>query len=89
MPGTLEPFSTSTRNWAPRIAPSAYLKALECVGITYTGARCLDIGCSNGALLLAATARGASRAVGAEISRAPRCFRALADGGQWGRDPRP
>ena len=46
----------------------AYLKALECVGITYTGARCLDIGCSNGALLLAATARGASRAVGAEIS---------------------
>jgi 2-polyprenyl-3-methyl-5-hydroxy-6-metoxy-1,4-benzoquinol methylase len=46
----------------------AYLKALESVGITYKGARCLDIGCSNGALLLAATAQGASRAVGAEIS---------------------
>lgn len=46
----------------------AYLKALECVGINYAGARCLDIGCSNGALLLAAAARGASRTVGAEIS---------------------
>jgi len=46
----------------------AYLKALECVGVTCTGARCLDIGCSNGALLLAAAAQGASRAVGAEIS---------------------
>lgn len=47
----------------------AYLKALECVDVTPAGARCLDIGCSNGALLLAAAAQGASRSVGVEISR--------------------
>src|SRR5664280_1335152 len=35
----------------------AYLKALESVGVTAKGARCLDIGCSNGALLLASAAQ--------------------------------
>lgn len=45
-----------------------YLEALESVGVTVAGSRCLDIGCSNGALLLAAAARGASRSVGVEIS---------------------
>ena len=47
---------------------ATYLKALECVGVTVAGTRCLDIGCSNGALLLAAVAQGASRSVGVEIS---------------------
>jgi SAM-dependent methyltransferase len=47
---------------------AALLRALESVGVTTRGARCLDIGCSNGALLLAAAAQGASRSVGAEIS---------------------
>ena len=46
----------------------ALLEALESGGVTVAGARCLDIGCANGALLLAAAARGASRVVGVEIS---------------------
>lgn len=37
-------------------------------GVRVEGARCLDIGCSNGALLRAARARGASRCVGIDIS---------------------
>lgn len=47
---------------------AVYLKALECVEVTVAGTCCLDIGCSNGALLLAAAAQGASRLVGVEIS---------------------
>ena len=46
----------------------ALLEALESGGVTVAGARCLDIGCANGAFLLAAAARGASRVVGVEIS---------------------
>lgn len=46
----------------------ALLEALASAGVSAAGARCLDIGCANGALLLAAAAQGASRCVGVEIS---------------------
>jgi 2-polyprenyl-3-methyl-5-hydroxy-6-metoxy-1,4-benzoquinol methylase len=46
----------------------ALLEALESAGLSVAGARCLDIGCANGGLLLAAAAKGASRLVGVEIS---------------------
>jgi len=46
----------------------ALLEALESGDVSVAGARCLDIGCANGALLVAAAARGASRVVGVEIS---------------------
>jgi 2-polyprenyl-3-methyl-5-hydroxy-6-metoxy-1,4-benzoquinol methylase len=41
---------------------------LESAGVSVEGAQVLDIGCSNGALLLAARARGAARAVGVDVS---------------------
>jgi len=47
---------------------TALLQALGSVGVKVVGARCLDIGCSNGGLLLAAAASGARRCVGVEIS---------------------
>ncbi len=46
----------------------ALLDALESVGVKIAGSRCLDIGCANGGLLLAAAARGARHLVGVEIS---------------------
>jgi 2-polyprenyl-3-methyl-5-hydroxy-6-metoxy-1,4-benzoquinol methylase len=44
------------------------LSELERHGITIAGKRCLDIGCSNGSLLLAARRKGAARAVGVDVS---------------------
>jgi 2-polyprenyl-3-methyl-5-hydroxy-6-metoxy-1,4-benzoquinol methylase len=46
----------------------ALLDSLEQGGYPVKGARVLDIGCSNGALLLAAIARGGTRAVGVDTS---------------------
>ena len=39
-------------------------------GVRVAGARCLDVGCSNGALLLAAKARGAGQCLGLDTSEA-------------------
>jgi 2-polyprenyl-3-methyl-5-hydroxy-6-metoxy-1,4-benzoquinol methylase len=48
----------------------ALLEELERGGIVLRGRRCLDIGCSNGSLLLAAAQRGAVRTVGVDVSEA-------------------
>jgi SAM-dependent methyltransferase len=42
--------------------------SLQAGGLSLRGARCLDVGCSNGALLLAAKARGAAACVGVDVS---------------------
>ena len=48
----------------------ALIDALIAGGVRVAGARCLDIGCSNGALLLAAKARGAATCLGLDASAA-------------------
>jgi 2-polyprenyl-3-methyl-5-hydroxy-6-metoxy-1,4-benzoquinol methylase len=48
----------------------ALLDELESAGIRIDGRRCLDVGCSNGSLLLAARGRGAARCVGVDVSEA-------------------
>jgi 2-polyprenyl-3-methyl-5-hydroxy-6-metoxy-1,4-benzoquinol methylase len=46
----------------------ALLAELEHVGLRFEGKRCLDIGCSNGSLLLAARRKGAEQCVGVDVS---------------------
>jgi len=46
----------------------ALLLELERLGIRVAGRRCLDIGCSNGSLLLAALRKRAARAIGVDVS---------------------
>lgn len=48
----------------------ALLAELESTGLSLHGRRCLDIGCSNGSLLLAAKQKGAVRMVGVDVSEA-------------------
>jgi 2-polyprenyl-3-methyl-5-hydroxy-6-metoxy-1,4-benzoquinol methylase len=59
----------------------ALLRELESCGFPVAGKRCLDIGCSNGSLLLAALGKGASECVGVDVSE-PRLSsaRQLCDG---------
>jgi 2-polyprenyl-3-methyl-5-hydroxy-6-metoxy-1,4-benzoquinol methylase len=47
----------------------ALLDELEKLGMRVAGRRCLDIGCSNGSLLLAAKRKGAARCVGVDVSQ--------------------
>jgi 2-polyprenyl-3-methyl-5-hydroxy-6-metoxy-1,4-benzoquinol methylase len=46
------------------------LAELEAAGMRFEGTRCLDVGCSNGSLLLAARQRGAATCVGVDVSEA-------------------
>jgi len=46
----------------------ALIDILTAGGVRVSGARCLDVGCSNGALLRAAKARGAGRCLGLDTS---------------------
>jgi SAM-dependent methyltransferase len=48
----------------------ALVDSIIAAGYRVSGARCLDIGCSNGALLVAAQMRGAGRCLGVDLSEA-------------------